>query len=97
LESIELSRRLFPEYIDTFNQSAERTTTAESNQGFHAFFFPFEHGFNSVVMGVFYPTFDFMLHCFGSSFVPEEHALNVAADEDVGSGFQLASLIQNIG
>jgi hypothetical protein len=37
-----------------------------------------------------------VLDCFCPNFVPEKYALNVSADENVSSGFQPVSPIQNL-
>lgn len=68
----------------------------KGNHGFYIFFFSFEDGFDFSVAHVFDPACHIVLDCFCPNFVPEKYALNVSADENVSSGFQPVSPIQNL-
>jgi FMN reductase [NAD(P)H] len=74
--------RLFSRDLDRFDPSAARAAVGERDESFHGVVLPFEDGFHRPVEPVRNPSGNVMLLCEPPHRVAEEHALNLAVDDD---------------
>jgi hypothetical protein len=74
--------RLFSRDFDRIDSSAARAAVGERDESFHGVVLPFEDGFYRPVEPVRHPSGNVMLLCEPPHRVAEEHALNLAVNDD---------------